>query len=66
MRVSVDKVTRGGSVSVVIGQAGGKSVGHGGDGDSGSRIGQGSYLTNRINKTILVIVLRESLEVDIL
>ena len=67
--VSVDEVTRGYSVSVVINQAGGESVGHGRNGGIGSRIGQRyceGHRSDRVNKSILVIVIRESLKMDIL
>ena len=70
--VSVDEVTRGDSVSVVtvvINQAGGESVGHGRNGGIGSRIGQRyceGHRSDRVNKSILVIVIRESLKMDIL
>ena len=67
--VSVDEVTRGYSVSVVIDQAGGESVGHGRNSSIGSRIGQRyceGHRSDRVNKSILVIVFRGSLMMDIL
>ena len=67
--VSVDEVTRGYSVSVVIDQAGGESIRHGRNSSIWSRIGQRyceSHRSDRVNKSILVIVFRESLKMDIL